>query len=142
MARASTWPLARTLSIPEDEIVAIDGFDDSQLAALVTFCDEPSDIRAVATICMVLPLGGWLVTMSVDTVAPGIAGNDGAVGFTVDWLLPHAASVVMARAAVTSRHTRFIYASPCINLTLGVGNGFPLSPAVRHRWAVLPHGSK
>jgi hypothetical protein len=71
-----------------------------------------------------------LVTTSVVTVAPGNAGNDGAVGLSLDLLLLQATSDAIARLAARLRHTRFIHASPCVTITLSVGNGFPLSPAV------------
>src|SRR5262245_5055871 len=112
-------------------MVAIAVFDESHVAAFVTVCDEPSDIRAVAIIWIVLPLAGWLVTTSVVTVAPGIAGNDGAVGLSLDLLLPQATSAAIAKVVAKPRHTRFIHASPLAPPSrLAWVTRFPLNPAV------------
>src|SRR5262245_53936587 len=116
------------VSKPDEETVAIDVFDDCQVASGVTSRVEPSDIRAVAVNCIVASVIERFVTTSTVTVAAVGGCGVGVTGLSTE--LPVHAAAAIVRVAVAIRHTRFMYASPLRHRHARRGQRIPHSPAV------------
>jgi hypothetical protein len=90
-------PGARAVTLPEAETVATAGFELCQVALLVTFSVDPSDLRADAVMLVVEPTFTELDPVTVTEVTV-TGGGDGVLGGS----LPHALRAVSAAALITS----------------------------------------
>lgn len=75
VAVMTALPLAMLVTRPVDDTVATDGFDDVQVAVLLTASTAPLDKVATATNCDVEPTGGTVPVTEIDNTEVGAVGE-------------------------------------------------------------------